>query len=59
MERSMKHFACGDVIPGCGATFTGTSEDDVLRQAIDHARRDHGLQEIAPETIALARTLIH
>jgi len=55
----MKHFACGDVIPGCGATFTGTTEDDVLRQAIDHARRDHGLQEIAPETIALARTLIH
>lgn len=55
----MKHFACGDVIPGCGATFTGESDDDVLRQAMDHARRDHGMHDIPPEAIEQARALIH
>lgn len=55
----MKHFACGDVIRGCGATFTGMPDDDVLRQAMEHARRDHGMQEFPPEAIEQARAFIY
>lgn len=45
----MKQFACGDVVPGCGATFTGDSEDDILDQVATHAHDVHGLTEIGPE----------
>jgi hypothetical protein len=26
----MKQFACGDVVPSCGRTFTAPTEDDIL-----------------------------
>jgi predicted small metal-binding protein len=42
---SMKHFRCGDVIPGCTATFSG-SEQDILEQVTRHARDDHGMSDI-------------
>jgi predicted small metal-binding protein len=47
----MKHFRCGDVVPGCTRTFTGTDED-ILTQVALHARQDHGLVEIPSELVA-------
>lgn len=47
----MKHFRCGDVIPGCTRAFTGTDED-ILTQVALHARQDHGLVEIPSELVA-------
>jgi len=42
----MKSFACGDVVPGCGRTFTATDDDGILTQVATHATTDHGLIEI-------------
>ena len=40
---SLKRFACGDVIPGCGAVFTGAGDQSVLDQVLAHVAADHGL----------------
>ena len=33
----MKTFACGDVIPGCSASFSAPDEDGILAQVVGHA----------------------
>ena len=33
----MKTFACGDVIPGCGARFSAADEDGIFAQVAGHA----------------------
>lgn len=38
----MKRFRCGDVVPGCKATFEG-SEGAILSAVTAHARSDHGV----------------
>ena len=55
----MKRFSCGDVVPGCKATFTGKDESDVLSQVADHARNDHGIQSVSPELVDAVRARIH
>lgn len=50
----MKHFACGDLVPGCDATFSG-SESQILGQVAEHARVDHGMTSISDELIAGVR----
>ncbi len=47
----MKRFACGDVVPGCDATFVGSSDEAVLEQVAGHAQQDHGLDEV-PQQLA-------
>ncbi|MFY0408936.1 DUF1059 domain-containing protein [Solicola sp. PLA-1-18] len=47
----MKAFRCGDVVPGCTATFTGT-ESDILAQVADHARVDHHMHQVPTEVVA-------
>jgi len=51
-------LSCGDVVPGCPAQVAGESEDDVLRQAADHARTEHGLDELDDATVAKVRQAI-
>lgn len=53
----MKTFACGDIIPGCGATFTAADEDGILAQTRRHAVEAHG--EPAPATHTDGRVLPH
>jgi signal transduction histidine kinase/predicted small metal-binding protein len=49
-DRAMTYeFACGDVMPGCAATFEAAGEDELLSAVADHAEADHGIQEITPE----------
>lgn len=55
----MKHFACGDVVPGCTATFTGESTDDILRQVGAHARADHGMASMPPELVERVAAAVH
>lgn len=45
----MKEFSCGDVVPGCSASFRAESEEELLKQVADHARNDHGLATVSPE----------
>ncbi len=53
----MKRFRCGDVVPGCGAEFTGT-EDEILSSVGAHAHADHGMTEVGPELVGLVRAAI-
>lgn len=54
----MKRFACGDVIPGCNATFTAATEEGIFAQAVPHAAAEHGITEVTPELQATVRSLI-
>lgn len=51
----MKCFRCGDVIPGCSRSFTGT-EDDILAQVTRHARDDHHLRNVPDDVAARVRS---
>lgn len=55
----MKTFACGDVVPGCGARFSGTSNEDILAQVGAHAARDHGLRDIPQGLVDAVLAGIH
>jgi predicted small metal-binding protein len=47
----MKEFSCGDVVPGCTASFRAPTEQTLLEQIARHARDDHGLTELSPELV--------
>jgi predicted small metal-binding protein len=55
----MKEFACGDVVPGCKAKFKASSEEEVLEQVADHAKRDHGIAQASLELVKAVRDHIH
>jgi predicted small metal-binding protein len=54
----MKTFCCGAVVPGCTATFTGHNDDEIVEQVRDHARADHGMDELPGAVIASVRAYI-
>ncbi|WNV75131.1 DUF1059 domain-containing protein [Geodermatophilus sp. DSM 44513] len=54
----MKQFACGDVVPSCGRTFSAPTDDDILVAVAGHARDDHGLSDIPPALVAQVRAAI-
>ena len=54
----MKVFSCGDVVPGCGRTFSAAHEDGILTQVAVHAARDHGLTEVPPALVEQVRSRI-
>ncbi|MHB8240653.1 MAG: DUF1059 domain-containing protein [Solirubrobacteraceae bacterium] len=51
----MKAFACGSVVPGCTATFTTDTEDEMLARVVAHAQKDHGMAEIPAEVAEQVR----
>jgi predicted small metal-binding protein len=55
----MKQFACGAVVPGCSAVFRADSDEAILSQVAEHAKRDHGLTEIPPSLVQQVRENIH
>ncbi len=54
----MKSFSCGDVVPGCGRTFTAADDDGILARVAEHATADHGLTEIPPALVEQVRARI-
>jgi predicted small metal-binding protein len=54
----MKSFACGAVVPGCHAEFTGADDDAILVAVAAHARADHGLADVPAELVAQVRSAI-
>lgn len=54
----MKRFACGDIVPGCDATFVCTTDDDVLAEVARHAAEDHGLTAVPDEMVEQVRSRI-
>jgi predicted small metal-binding protein len=55
----MKRFACGDVVPGCDATFVCDSADDILVQVARHAAAVHGMAEVPASVADQVRERIH
>jgi predicted small metal-binding protein len=55
MEKALK---CGDVVPGCAAEVHAATEDEILRQAAEHARTVHGLERMDEATVARVRAAI-
>ena len=51
-------LACGDVMPGCAATFEADSEEDLLQQAGSHAADEHGISEITPDVLEAVKGAI-
>ncbi len=44
-----KTLNCRDVGVDCDASFTGETEAEIMAQAAEHARTEHGYDEIPPE----------
>ena len=51
-------LACGDVMPGCRATFTAETENELLTQVGPHAADAHGITEITPDVLGAVRAAI-
>jgi predicted small metal-binding protein len=54
----VKELACGDIVPGCSATFEAETEDEIMAAAADHAREEHGMTEIPSEVAEQIRAKI-
>jgi predicted small metal-binding protein len=55
-----KVLHCSDGGLVCDKTVEGESEDEVLQKAIEHARKDHGVDLTQSKTLArYAQSLIH
>ena len=54
-----KSFACRHGGVQCNAVIRGESEDEVLAQAVEHAKREHGVDLTQAKTLArYAQSLI-
>ena len=54
-----KVVSCRDVGMDCDFVAKGDSEQDVLQQCAEHARTDHGMDEIPAEVTDKVRAAIH
>lgn len=53
-----KILRCRDVGFDCDRVVRADSEDEILRQAAQHAQRDHGLETIGEEVVRKVRAAI-
>ncbi len=58
MPEAQKHLRCRDVGLDCDFEAHGSSEDDVMRQAADHAATEHGMSEVSDDLAAKIRERI-
>ena len=54
----MKEFYCGAVVPNCSKRFVAKSEQEILSQVAEHARKDHGMNDVPQEVVSKVRSLI-
>lgn len=45
-------LACGDVLPGCPATFENADRAALLGEVVAHAAAEHGITDVTPEVAA-------
>lgn len=53
-----KVLRCADVVGNCDFVARGDSEQEILRQASEHARSAHNINEITPEVAEKVRAAI-
>jgi predicted small metal-binding protein len=58
IAEAMKEFSCGDVVPGCTASFRSPNDDQLFDEIARHARESHGLEQLSPELIDAVRKRI-
>lgn len=51
----MKTFACGDVVPGCTASWSCETEEEILLGVAEHAAAAHGMRTIPAGVVAEVR----
>ncbi|MEO7556140.1 MAG: DUF1059 domain-containing protein [Acidimicrobiales bacterium] len=51
-------LSCGDVVPGCAATFEADSEDELLAKVVPHAAEEHGITELTPDVVETVKGAI-
>jgi predicted small metal-binding protein len=54
-----KELRCGDLMPGCPTVIEGRDENEVLTKAVEHARREHNIQEVTPDLASKVKAAIH
>ncbi len=55
MAKVMK---CRDAGVDCDFVARGETEEDILKQAAEHAKKDHGMAEVAPDLVAKVKAAI-
>jgi predicted small metal-binding protein len=56
---SMREFHCKDVgMPDCSFVAKGKDDDEVMRKAAEHAKKDHNMQTVPPDLERRARSAI-
>ena len=53
-----KILRCGELFPGCAIEARGETEEEILKQAAEHVRKDHGLSQIDAGTLAKVKAAI-
>lgn len=53
-----KVLKCRDAGVDCDFEARGATEEDILRQAAEHAKKDHGMTEISPDLLAKVNAAI-
>ena len=53
-----KLLNCGELFPGCAIVARGKNEEEILKQAAEHAKRDHGVTQIDAATLAKVKAAI-
>jgi len=53
-----KVLRCGELFPGCSIEARGETDEDILEQAAQHARKDHGVAQIDADTLAKVKAAI-
>jgi predicted small metal-binding protein len=54
-----KVLRCRDVGLDCEGELRAETEEEILRQAAEHARTTHNMTEMAPEMVQKVRAAIH
>ena len=54
-----KVLRCRDVGMSCDFEARGNNEEEIMTQAAEHARKDHGLESIPPEIATAVKAAIH
>lgn len=58
MVSVSKVLYCIEIVPTCGESFRGESDDDVMHQAAMHASAEHGIGQVSEELAEKIRARI-
>lgn len=53
-----RELDCGKIMHGCTTKIRGETDEEVMRRAAEHARKDHGMQEIDSNTAGVIKSHI-